>query len=1143
MQTHIMKNKFTRWLLAGALTCGSLGIVQAQTDVTQTYVKNPSFESNFTDWEYTNMQTQTNTSFTKKSGSVYIEQWVGTGSRVANAQVSQTLTSLPNGVYKLTVAAQNIQQNTSTAQTGAYIFADDEEKTVTAANDYSVTFTVIDSQALIGFKAQNATGNWIACDNFRLYSVSSDLTAMHEELQQRIDQAQELTDGQMSAQVRTELNAAIQEAQQEMQATTADNLTSVAIRLREATAQAQTSIETYQTLQKVLEQAQPLVDEKMQNAVRTELNAAIQAAQGELQNTTENLVAVTEQLTQATEKATASIQAYKTLQNTIDEALAVYGDGSQTGADVFQTAIQAAQKTVADSDAEVEDLAQATNDLSTAALAFRMANASGTVPTVVTNKQYARGATMAFGRSSISGVNMSQLLEHGFCWSTDPEPTILDHRTTEYLTNNGYIYKIKDLQPATVYYMRAYAMTKDYAVGYGDVIKVITIPLGNVTYTYNNGGPADANARIDAALVSAVDYWNNLTSIRGFKVTCNYGADTPTADCSYGGWMRVGPDSSYQRTGTIMHEMGHGVGVGTHSVWQGPDSPLRGSGNTGTWLGDRANAVLRFWDNDSTETMTGDGTHMWPYGINGAQEDNGSEVLYIGNSLITQALGEDGLPPTGGFSTPAYVFEQEDNVTYYIKNESETYGLYTAYLTSNDAGVLKWQEATTEEALADDNMAWYITFNPANDYYQLRNAATGKYLTYSGSSFRVSEKATPSATENFHLMRGRIDVSAGTGANAFTTRGYWIIHPENQLNPPCLGARSGGRTETATFDLGNSADAQRWVILTGDEIQTFGSAVMDERKNALNDMLEQIKALAATPHTEDVAGTDETLSTTLADIETKGNAPEATSEDIATLTDEALTAGLNFLAEATPSSVEQPFDLTFLLSDASLTDGNGWTGSPTINFSCGEFYQKTFDFYQTVRKLPAGTYQFKGQAFQRPGTTAEAYNAYVSGDDKVNTVIYAGTDEAKVENIAAEAQTKSLGGGEVTVGSSPVKYVPNDMEAASKYFAAGLYDNGVVTELTKDNSSLKMGLRCTASDSFYWSIFDNFRLYYYGTMNPDIVNAIHPAFADPLQDADPFATPADIYNLSGICVRKQATSLEGLSRGVYIVKGKKLLVK
>lgn len=78
-------------------------------------------------------------------------------------------------------------------------------------------------------------------------------------------------------------------------------------------------------------------------------------------------------------------------------------------------------------------------------------------------------------------------------------------------------------------------MTKGYAVGYGDVIKVITLPEGKITWSYNNGGPADANARINAAVGSAVDYWNHLTSIQGLHLTVSFGAGTPTADCSYEG--------------------------------------------------------------------------------------------------------------------------------------------------------------------------------------------------------------------------------------------------------------------------------------------------------------------------------------------------------------------------------------------------------------------------------------------------------------------------------------------------------------------------------------------------------------------------------------------------------------------------------
>ena len=61
---------------------------------------------------------------------------------------------------------------------------------------------------------------------------------------------------------------------------------------------------------------------------------------------------------------------------------------------------------------------------------------------------------------------------------------------------------------------------------------------------------------------------------------------------------------------------------------------------------------------------------MWPYGVNGAHEDNGTQNLYIANSLLAEALGEDGLAPTSGqFATPAYVFEQDDNTKYYLWNE------------------------------------------------------------------------------------------------------------------------------------------------------------------------------------------------------------------------------------------------------------------------------------------------------------------------------------------------------------------------------------------------------------------------------------------------------------------------------------------
>ena len=50
--------------LYASLTSFSLA---EETNVTSKYLKNPSFENKFTGWTQTNLQTQTNTSFTLKA--------------------------------------------------------------------------------------------------------------------------------------------------------------------------------------------------------------------------------------------------------------------------------------------------------------------------------------------------------------------------------------------------------------------------------------------------------------------------------------------------------------------------------------------------------------------------------------------------------------------------------------------------------------------------------------------------------------------------------------------------------------------------------------------------------------------------------------------------------------------------------------------------------------------------------------------------------------------------------------------------------------------------------------------------------------------------------------------------------------------
>ena len=99
-----------------------------------------------------------------------------------------------------------------------------------------------------------------------------------------------------------------------------------------------------------------------------------------------------------------------------------------------------------------------------------------------------------------------------------------------------------------------------------------------------------------------------------------------------------------------------------------------------------------------------------------------------------------------------------------------------------------------------------------------------------------------------------------------------------------------------------------------------------------------------------------------------------------------------------------------------------------------------------------------------------------------------------------------------------------------------------MTELVA-KGSLKVGLRNSSSATNYWTIFDNFRLYYYGSLSPEEVTGVKQPVVQPDAPEPLFATPADVYGITGVCIRKQATSLEGLPRGLYIVKGRKVIVK
>lgn len=1065
-------------------------------DITS-WIVNPSFEDGLSGWTCKDMKTQSNTSFSIKDGTNYVERWTGRGESVGNGSVRQTLTGLPTGRYRLTAAAQNIQEDSPSAKkTGAWIVGDNQRTVVGPRGQYSVTFTVVTGDAVIGFVAENAQGNWIACDNFRMEYIGPGQGEVEAEMASRIAAAEKLVDKWMNGAVKEQLTAAIAAAKEAQPAAYAETASA----LRVAVEAAETSIAAYTALQKAITAAEKVC-------------------------------------------ATGNGNERATFQAVIDAAQAMY-DSPESQNDAMEGQIKALEK---------------------ATFAYRVSNGTGSVPKVTTVKRYARGAIEAFGRMTVSGVNSSQIMEQGFCWSTNPYPTVMDNRSTDYLECNGRLYRMS-MEPATVYYIRAYAMTKTYAVGYGDIIKISTLPMGKVTYSYNNndGGDFHYNKNTNA-LNEACWYWSNYTSIRGFHVSCEYNSWTETANCGYGGGMSIGPNTG-QRTGTCMHEMNHGIGGGTIEIWGGNnESPLRTSVN-GDWAGDRTNDVLRFWENrdDLVITAAYDAAHwgfrtlndaysdknMWynKYAFNGShleagnwagpQNWNDTQIAYIGNSLINQAMCEDGLVPvnyySGGFCLPAYEFEQDDLKKYYIKSESADYGLYDSYLIEAKGGKVKWTSVSAGSVTQNDSAAWNITFDPATQYYMMRNVATGHYLTYS-LGFKTVTRTSPVANDKFHLMRGRKDVKVGK----VTARGYWIIHPENSSSPATMTAGTKGSVDTKSLDLYDRATQQRWIFLDADQVEAFEVGGANTYKDELQAYIKQIRKLQQTPHVEDVDGADDMLNNSLSTIEASVTTVNSVA-GVQTLLADARTAGIDFLSSVSPTDVTKPFDLTFMVVNAALDSNEGWSDVGKINYSCCEFYERTFDFNQTVTGLPKGNFKLMAQAFQRPGSLTDSYNNFQDGKNDVTAVLYAGSKSKKICHIAEGAQSKRVHTDDKQVGS-PAQYVPNTMASVAAYFKKNLYDNEVWVSTTRKNASLKIGLRGTISKTEYWSIFDNFRLYYYGSLTQDTVTPVEEIEVE--TPVTTLSTPVGVYNLKGILVRRGTNDTTGLPAGIYIAGGRKVVVK
>jgi hypothetical protein len=248
-----------------------------------------------------------------------------------------------------------------------------------------------------------------------------------------------------------------------------------------------------------------------------------------------------------------------------------------------------------------------------------------------------------------------------------------------------------------------------------------------------------------------------------------------------------------------------------------------------------------------------------------------------------------------------------------------------------------------------------------------------------------------------------------------------------------------------------------------------------------------------------VANDNASATTTLTDaISAQNTAAEAalTLAALNTAIGTLRTAVKTFINAAEPTGGAS-FEITCLVENPSFDNNtiDGWTrtvtksgGAAQTNYTCNEFWNNTFDFYQDLVDLPNGSYQLSVQAFSRPGGNNVAYPAYVGGTNSVTAELYVNDDASTVGNIyaytgnttAAKVSSGSFPDYKCVVDGGTDYWVPNGMEGANLYFADENVYKTTVAALVEDGN-LRIGFRDETYTADQWTIFDNFRLYYYGS--------------------------------------------------------------
>lgn len=388
-----------------------------------------------------------------------------------------------------------------------------------------------------------------------------------------------------------------------------------------------------------------------------------------------------------------------------------------------------------------------------------------------------------------------------------------------------------------------------------------------------------------------------------------------------------------------------------------------------------------------------------------------------------------------------------------------------------------------------------------------------------------------------------------TFANAVTTKSVLDAYLEI-LNAPAASNKQEALAYIARLDAAKEA------VEKNISLWTQYDKLVTEARNLVSEMAKQGKTNDAVQDLSDYATTD-FVAGEYDDFAVNGSASYIIQNrqlDNAKLEEEI--AYVNELMDAVkfmdPVAGD---DVTRYLTNPDFADGkNGWNGwgsatgggnkgnHPTTGGSpniCAEAYDAlNFDLYQVVDKnQPVGVYEISVQGFtrikrndQNPHGQAWDYYRETNGGAKLPVYVYLNANQTNIKDIHEEPQTKGFYSdnsvativkadgtftgdidwvdnngyytsiGETTLQANDSIFFPNTMTGASYAFTKGLYKNSAFGAVVNQGDALRIGVKGStlASDAStgHWSIYDNFKLTFWGTQADKVYEALTAAIAE-----------------------------------------------